>query len=347
MEANRTRRRRRYPRIRGCPPRGHQAYTEPVAAHVSTASGQVIRLAEGSQLVFGRGPEVDLAISAGRGLSRRAGIITTTPEGAWIANISKTHALYVAGDGYRIRLPRVESEGEPPGGWLIHAGTAMVGSRAMMDDGLQLAVTVPGRHRRPAKPGAPAGQPPADGDGTLLPLYLDPMTKLFLVALMWCRPWLTDPGAASPLPRTPEIARAALEATGAHHELERFDTDTEFRDRLSARVAEHLKVLRRKITDRGLAGPDVRLSDEVAVRVLIEHGVVAAGDLRLLADPAWCSRQEDLWWTRELRGGRRRARRRAPPRGAGAGLVHDERGASGVPIRTCGSHGVVTRRQLA
>ena len=133
----------------------------------------------------------------------------------------------------------------------------------------------------------------------MLPLYLDPKTKLFLVALMWCRPWLLDPSAASPLPRTPEIARAALEVTGAHHELERFESDPEFRDRLSARVAEHLKVLRRKIAERGLAGPDVRLSDEVAVRVLIEHGVVGPGDLRLLADPAWCSRQEDLWWTRD------------------------------------------------
>jgi hypothetical protein len=345
MEANRKTQRARHPRIRGCLPRDREAYTEPVAAHVSTASGQVIRLAEGSQLVFGRGPEVDLAISAGRGLSRRAGIISTTPEGAWIANISRTHALYVAGDGYRIRLPRVESEGEPPGGWLIHAGTAMVGSRAMMDDGQQLAVTVPGRHRRPGAPGAADGKPPTDGEGTLLPLYLDPMTKLFLVALMWCRPWLIDPSATSPLPRTPEIARAALEATGAHHELERFDTDTEFRDRLSARVAEHVKVLRRKITERGLAGPDVRLSDEVAVRVLIEHGVVAAGDLRLLADPAWCSRQEDLWWTRELRGGRRRARRRPLPRGAGR--VDDERGPGGAAVRTRGGHGVITRRHCA
>ena len=99
----------------------------------------------------------------------------------------------------------------------------------------------------------------ADGDGTVLPLYLDPKTKLFLVALMWCRPWLLDPSATSPLPRTPEIARAALEVTGAHHELERFDNDPEFRDRLSARVAEHVKVLRRKITERGLAGPEVRL----------------------------------------------------------------------------------------
>ncbi|HTU75917.1 MAG TPA: FHA domain-containing protein [Trebonia sp.] len=274
-----------------------------MAAHVSTASGQVIRLTEGSHLVFGRGPEVDLAISAGRGLSRRAGVIKTTPEGAWITNISRTHALYVTGDGYRIRLPRLEGEGDPAGGWLVHAGTAMVGSRAMMDDGLQLVITVPGRHLRPGPAGesatASASLAPADGDGTLLPLYLDPKTKLFLVALMWCRPWLLDPSAASPLPRTPEIARAALEVTGAHHELERFDTDAEFRDRLSARVAEHVKVLRRKITERELAGADVRLSDEVAVRVLIEHGVISAGDLRMLTDPAWCSRQEDLWWSRD------------------------------------------------
>src|SRR5262249_23915881 len=166
------------------------------------------------------------------------------------------------------------------------------------EGGGQIAVTARGRPRRPAAAAPADSQAPTDGDGTLLPLYLDPMTKLFLVALMWCRPWLLDPSAESPQPRTPEIARAALEATGTHHELERFDTVPAFRDRLLARVAEHLKVLRRKITERGLAGPDVRLSDEVAVRVLIEHGVVAAGDLRLLADPAWCSRQEDLWWTR-------------------------------------------------
>jgi len=136
-----------------------------------------------------------------------------------------------------------------------------------------------------------------EGEGTILPLYLDPMTKLFLVALIWCRPWLLDPSATTPLPRTPEIARAALEVTGAYHELERFETDAEFRDLLSARVAEHIKVLRRKIADRGLAGPDVRLSDEVAVRILIEHGIITSADLGLLADPVWRSRQENLWWT--------------------------------------------------
>jgi len=59
-------------------------------------------------------------------------------------------------------------------------------------------------------------------------------------------------------------------------------------------------VLRRKITERGLVRPGIRLSDEVAVGVLIEHGIIAAGDLARLSDPAWCSRQEDLWWTQVI-----------------------------------------------
>ena len=264
-----------------------------VSARVCTAAGQEVRVTEGNQLVFGRGPEVDLALSAGRGLSRRAGIVTLMPGGACITNISRTHALYVEGEGYRIRLPRLENGSEPCGGWLLHSGTALVGSRAMLDEGLPLQVTVTGPQ---ASDGSPAESQP-DGEGTILPLYLDPMTKLFLVALIWCRPWLLDPSATTALPRTPEIARAALEVTGAYHELERFETDTEFRDLLSARVAEHIKVLRRKIGDRGLAGPDVRLSDGVAVRILIEHGVITSADLSKLADPVWRSRQEDLWWT--------------------------------------------------
>jgi len=380
----------------------------PLSSYVSTASGQKMPVAEGTRLVFGRGPGVDLIIAAGRGLSRRAGLVTAMAAGVWIANISRTHALYVEGDGYQVRLPRMECDGEPASGWFVHAGTALVGSRAMLDDGQSLMVTVTGQYEEPAagrragwaegagpapagltggrlaatlladegewtdevcaasaadhtdlddgsrgratmtaaavtgaalaaagqeardraaRPGpahpgagrtgaghARAGHAGAaaggeageadgpglaarDGDGTLLPFYLDPMTKLFLVALIWCRPWLDDPSATKPLPRTPEIARGALEVTGAYHELERFDADQEYRDLLSARVAEHIKVLRRKIADRGLAAADVRLSDEVAVRILIEHGIITSADLSRLNDPAWRSRQEDLWWT--------------------------------------------------
>jgi len=317
----------------------------PLSTHVSTPSGQKRLLAEGSRLIFGRGPDVDLIVAAGRGLSRRAGVVTVLAAGAWVANISRTHALYVEGNGYQVRLPRMEDDGEPANGWFVRTGTALVGSRTMLDEGQSLVVTVTLQPEEAAAPrgagrtdGAVlagtglagtgpagtglAGRGPADeaertnavdlvngsgqaetedtelaGAGTLLPFYLDPMTKLFLVALIWCRPWLVDPSAARPLPRTPEIARGALEVTGAYHELERFDADPEYRDLLAARVAEHIKVLRRKIADRGLAAANVRLSDEVAVRILIEHGIITSGDLRRLDDPAWRSRQEDLWWT--------------------------------------------------
>ncbi len=313
----------------------------PLSTHVSTASGQKRLLAEGSRLIFGRGPDVDLIVAAGRGLSRRAGVVTVLTAGAWIANISRTHALYVEGDGYQVRLPRMEDDGEPAHGWFVRTGTAMVGSRTMLDEGQSLVVTVTLQAEEAAAPrgtrqpdgavlagAGPAGRGLAGrgladeverttdavdlvngsgqtetedaelaGAGTLLPFYLDPMTKLFLVALIWCRPWLVDPSATRPLPRTPEIARGALEVTGAYHELEQFDANPEYRDLLAARVAEHIKVLRRKIADRGLAAANVRLSDEVAVRILIEYGIITPGDLDRLDDPAWRSRQEDLWWT--------------------------------------------------
>ena len=51
--------------------------------------------------------------------------------------------------------------------------------------------------------------------------------------------------------------------------------------------------------ERGLVRPGVRLSDEVVAEVLLEHAVITPADLTRLDDPAWCTRQEDLWWTRE------------------------------------------------
>src|SRR6202167_918427 len=271
----------------------------PVTAHVTTPAGRVIAIPDGSRVLFGRDPDADLVIPAGRGLSRRAGAISAVAGGAWVANLSYTHALYAEGHGYRIRLPRMDEPGEPSAGWFVRQGTALIGSRAMLEEGQPLRLVVAADATAGAQDDdrAPAR---ADGDTTLLPLYLDPNTKLFLVALMWCRAWLIDPARSMPLPRTPEIARAALQVTDAHHELECFDTDPAVRDRMSARVGEHLKVLRRKIGERGIVRPGVRLSDEVVVGALIEHGIMTAADLGRINDPAWCSRQEDLWWTRRL-----------------------------------------------
>ncbi|HUX74955.1 MAG TPA: hypothetical protein VMV25_13825 [Steroidobacteraceae bacterium] len=269
-------------------------------AHVTIPSGRVITVHEGSALVFGRGPDADLVIPAGRGLSRRAGIITALAGGALVANISYTHALYAEGDGFRIRLPRMDQGSEPAGGWFVRRGTALVGSRAMLDEGQPLRVAVVSGSTGLSDADRIVSGKNAGGDPTLLPLYLDPNTKLFLVALIWCRPWLIDPARGMPLPRTPEIARAALEVTGAQHEIECFDADPLYRDRLAARVGEHLKVIRRKIIERGLVRPGIRLSDEVAVGVLIENGIISPDDLSRFSDPAWCSRQEDLWWTQVI-----------------------------------------------
>src|SRR6516164_3914491 len=110
----------------------------PLNSFVSTASGQKMLVTEGSRLVFGRGPGVDLIIAAGRGLSRRAGLVTAMAAGVWIANISRTHALYV------------EDDGEPANGWFVHTGTALVGSRAMLDEGQSLMVTVTGQYEEAA-----------------------------------------------------------------------------------------------------------------------------------------------------------------------------------------------------
>jgi hypothetical protein len=263
-----------------------------VAARVSTAAGDTVEVPDGGRLVFGRGPDVDLVVVAGRGLSRRAGLISGLDGGVLVSNLSRAHALYAVGEDYRIRLPRLEAGGEPVGGWFVRTGSVEVGSQAMLDDGSPLRIDVPGGSAEPVRGGEL-------GDATLLPLRLDPDTKIFLVALMWCRPWLVDPSRTTPLPRTPEIARAALEVTDACYELERFDTDPAFRDRLAARVGEHLKSLRQKIAERGLVRPGVRLSDEVVAEVLLEYAVITPADLARLDDPAWCTRQENLWWTRE------------------------------------------------
>ena len=91
----------------------------------------------------------------------------------------------------------------------------------MPDEHRPLSVIVSGGDDRWGEGGADGARARGDGEATLLPIYLDPMTKLFLVALMWRRPWLLDPGAVTPAAGAPpEIAQwDALQATGAYHEL--------------------------------------------------------------------------------------------------------------------------------
>ena len=118
----------------------------PATAHVTTPAGRVIAIPDGSRMVFGRGPDADLVIPAGRGLSRRAGAISAAAGGAWVANLSYTHALYAEGHGYRIRLPRMDEPGEPSAGWFVRAGNGA--DRLARDAGGGAAAAPRGRGRR-------------------------------------------------------------------------------------------------------------------------------------------------------------------------------------------------------
>src|SRR5258708_29198233 len=104
-----------------------------VVGRVTTPSGETVQFSEGRRLVFGRGPDADLVISAGRGLSRRAGMITALAGGAWGGNLSPTHTLYAATAGTPIPLPRLEEPREPRGGWVIPARIRPCRSLPLLD----------------------------------------------------------------------------------------------------------------------------------------------------------------------------------------------------------------------
>ncbi|HEY4849679.1 MAG TPA: hypothetical protein VII22_02735 [Streptosporangiaceae bacterium] len=267
-------------------------------------------LAAGRRLTFGRGQGVDLFVPGGLDLSRRAGEIVALGVGAWIANISRTHSLYVEGRDYHVRLPPSGNDG-PLGGWLVARGTAVVGSRVMMRQGAALRLDVaaiPGD--LPAAPradGCPGGAE-SGGTGTGLaehgdadeitvrPLRLRPDTKLFLVALLLCRPWLVDSSHATAIPTAPQILRAALQLTDARHQLGLLDRDPVFRDRLVEQVNDHLKYLRERVLACGLAPVATRLTPTVMAEVLLANDVLTRADLAMFEEPGWRSRQEDLWW---------------------------------------------------
>lgn len=287
----------------------------PVTAVLSTTDKVVVRAPDGStvslpvdgRLTFGRGQDADLFVPAGRDLSRNAGQIVALAAGAWVENLSRTHALYVRGDDYHVRLPSCGDNG-PPGGWLISRGVALVGSMAMIRQDLALRVIVR------ADADADSG---VDGTGCLgstgryagrladraeveestsRPLAIRPDTKLYLIALLLCRPWLADPSHSAALPTAPQIARAALECASASLQLDRFDSDPAFRTNLIGQVNDHLKYLRERIQAADLVPGETRLTPAVLAHALLVNDVIKPADLACLDDPQWRSAQENLWW---------------------------------------------------
>src|SRR5262249_35564830 len=133
-----------------------------MATRVSTPSGRVVGVPEGSRLVFGRGPDADLTIAAGGGPSRRGGVVSAGAGGGGVAHIRQTPALDTRGGGEPRRPP-------PAGGYgRAHRGLVPRGGhrprRLGRDAGRRPAVVGDGRgawrlgpRRRRRHPG-PAGR---------------------------------------------------------------------------------------------------------------------------------------------------------------------------------------------
>lgn len=255
-----------------------------------TAPGGVrFALETGESAVFGRGTQADIPLGGDPWLSRLAGRIAAVGGGALISNLSARHSLYILVGSERLRLP-VTAESGGGVGFLLAGGRALVGTAPMLERDRALDVRPSG--------GAPEPVPAADDpsqETTGLPLRLDPATKEFMVAFLLCRPWLLDSTRMAPLPRAPELARQALELTGAHHLLRGFDASPE-RGRLARQVHDHLKELRSKIYRAGLVGRGQQLSLSAIASALLHYDVIRPGHLELVRDEDWLTAQENKWW---------------------------------------------------
>jgi hypothetical protein len=260
--------------------------------NVAGPAGDRILLRNGERIVFGRSPDVELPLDDDPWLSRRAGEIAVVGAGVRISNLSTRHSLHVNVGDELMRLPVVtHSTGDF--GFFLSSGTAVVGTGSMIDQrrGIRLELPESWALPRADEPGWST----APQLITELPVRLDISTKEFMVAFLLCRPWLLDSTRMAPLPQAPELARRALELTGAHHLLRDFEASG-IRSRLAQQVHDHLKELRTKIYRAGLVRPDEKLSLSAIASILLHYDVIGPRHLALERDSAWLSRQENKWW---------------------------------------------------
>jgi hypothetical protein len=259
---------------------------------VAGPAGDRIQLRSGERIVFGRSPDVEMPLDNDPWLSRRAGEIAVVGTGVRISNLSTRHALHVSVGEETMRLPVVTgSTGDF--GFFLASGTAVVGTGSMIDQRRAIKLSLPDSWALPR-----ADEPGWSTAPTLtteLPIKLDATTKEFMVAFLLCRPWLLDSTRMAPLPQAPELARRALELTGAHHLLRDFEVSG-IRSRLAQQVHDHLKELRVKIYRAGLVRPEDKLSLSAVASTLLHYDVIGPRHLTLEHDSAWLSGQENKWW---------------------------------------------------
>lgn len=244
-------------------------------------------LCVGQQLTFGRGRHADIRFPEQTRLSRLAGSVHGLPEGVAVTNLSANHDLHVRTSSETVRLAPTRSE-QPVTSVLVSSGLAIItwpgsdGSSVWI--AIQSSLSANARSVRTAT-----------GAGTVHPLTLNEATKEFAVALFLCRPRLRAVPGETATPSVPELTRQILRGTNSFHLLQRLDADREARTRLTNRTHEHLKTLRDKLIQAGLAPADAALSPESIADLLVDHNVLRSQHLDLLDDEEWLTRQEQNW----------------------------------------------------
>ncbi|WP_067469157.1 hypothetical protein [Actinomadura macra] len=272
------------------------------SVEVSGPEGPPRRLRPGDRLTFGRGPEVDLAFGENnRWMSRRVGEIAVEADGVRIVNLSAKHVLVVetgiVGEDpgpvrpepvrLRPRLP-----GDPSEACLLSAGSALVGSALMLRERRAVHVRLPERG-----PGGEPALPPgrASLSSTVAGITMNPEKREFMVALLLCAPWLRDTSRLARLPSVPEIGLRALEVVGAAYPLRVVGRDPRLRDRLTGKVNDHLKALRRKLVARTLLPSEGTVGHTAIATALIHYDILGTRHLALFEDRYWLDVQANHW----------------------------------------------------
>lgn len=217
-------------------------------ATVTTPDGTVHDLAPGMRLCFGRSRRADIVVRPDDPkLSRIAGEIAVEAGGVRITNRSSTHLLRVVMRGRTTDLPQTAAA-TPAASFVLVEGTVAVGSPTMHAEHQVLQVTV-----APGEPDPRPGPPPATEEtSTVGPWEIDTETRYFAVALALCQDRLENPAASGRVPTAKETTLAVLRLTHCHHHLSRIRAgDAATLGRLTKRVEDHLKYLRKLLRDKG------------------------------------------------------------------------------------------------
>src|SRR5690606_5783840 len=168
-------------------------------------------------------------------------------RGVRITNRSSTHLLRVVMRGRTTDLPQTAAA-TPAASFVLVEGTVAVGSPTMHAEHQVLQVTV-----APGEPDPRPGPLPATEEtSTVGPWEIDTETRYLAVALALCQDRLENPAASGRVPTAKETTLAVLRLTHCHHHLGRIRAgDAATLGRLTKRVEDHLKYLRKLLRDKG------------------------------------------------------------------------------------------------